>query len=65
MVTYPPEDSYDKFLQVIKIGDTVKYKAFYELWIDNQRSDLTLICDIISTDGETVDFIEIDDVHVL
>lgn len=65
VVTYPPDDSYDKFLQVTQIRDTEKYKAFYELWIDNERSDLTLICDIISTDGETVDSIEIDDVHVL
>lgn len=65
VVSYPPEDSYDKYLQVTQIRDTEKYKAFYELWIDNERSDLTLICDIISIDGDVVDSIEIDDIHVL
>lgn len=65
VVTIPPEDSYDRFLQVTQIRDTETYKAFFELWIDNERSDLTLICDIVSTDGDTVDTIEIDDIHVL
>ncbi len=65
VATIPPEDSYDRFLQVTQIRDTEKYKAFFELWIDNERSDLTLICDIVSTDGDTVDTIEIDDIHVL
>ena len=65
IVTIPTEDSYDRFLQVTQIRDTEKYKVFFELWIDNERSDLTLICDIISTNGETVDTIEIDDIHVL
>jgi len=52
IATIPPEDSYDRFLQVTQIGDTKKYKAYFELWIDNARSDLTLICDIISTNGQ-------------
>ena len=65
VATIPQEDSYDIFLQVTQIRDTEKYKAFFELWIDNERSDLTLICDIVSTDGETVDTIEIEDIHVL
>ena len=59
---YPPDEDY-KNINIIEVEDEPEYFIEYELWVDGEKSDLTLSC--------TVQFIEdevrimIENIHVL
>ncbi|MBQ8940457.1 MAG: hypothetical protein IJ062_01380 [Firmicutes bacterium] len=57
------EDEYKKFFRYIKVKNIECYVTYLDLIIDNQRSDLTLICEI-SICGDDIKTV-IDDLHVL
>lgn len=64
-LTNPPDDAYySRALNIIEIKENEKYHIEFDLWIDNERSDLSLICNVIFENGK-VKHIIIKDIHVL
>lgn len=56
---------YKRSFQYMRINNTNEYKVYLDFWIDNERSDLTLICDIeLGLDNRIINS-TIDEVHVL
>lgn len=62
MITYPPEDAYSK-TDICKIDNADEYSVIFDLWIDNKRSDLSLMCEAYIDDNEVT--LVIEDIHVL
>ena len=56
---------YKKSFQYIRINNTDEYKVFLDFWIDNERSDLTLVCNIELDSNNNIINSVIDEVHVL
>lgn len=64
-LTNPPDDAYySKALNIIEINENEKYHIEFDFWIDNERSDLSLICNVIF-ENDKVKQIIIKDIHVL
>ena len=61
-ITFPPNDAFSK-LDICKITDSNRYSIVFDLWVDNQPSDLSLMCNAIQEDENIK--IEIEDIHVL
>lgn len=61
-LTLPPEDDFLN-LNIIKIEDEPEYAVEYELWVNNEKSDLTLSC-IIREEREECK-ISIENIHVM
>lgn len=59
-LTLPTVEDFDT-ANIIQVGDSSEYVVEYELWIDNQKSDLTLSATVNAQD-ETI---AIDNIHVL
>ncbi|MFC4766475.1 DUF7668 domain-containing protein [Effusibacillus consociatus] len=64
-LTPPPEEAYDTIeIYSVENGTNPAWAVDFDLWINNERSDLTLSCTVIQDDkGEFQ--ISIDDLHVL
>jgi hypothetical protein len=62
ILTYPPEESFGK-IDICKVDNRDEYSVIFDLWIDDKRSDLSLMSDAIIDDGEVV--LVIEDIHVL
>lgn len=45
-LTIPPDAAYEN-VYIIKFDDGSGYALEFELWIDNQESDLTLSCEVL------------------
>ena len=56
---------YKKSFQYMKINYTNEYKVFLDFWIDDERSDLTLVCNIELDFNNNIINSVIDEVHVL
>jgi hypothetical protein len=64
-LTCPQNDAYlSDSLNIIEIKNNEIYHVEFELWIDNERSDLSLICKVIFK-GKDVMELTIEDIHVL
>lgn len=61
-LTYPTEDAFVK-TDICKIDNVDKYSVIFDLWIDNKRSDLSLMCEAY-IDGNEVTLV-LEDIHVL
>lgn len=61
-LTAPPETDYQN-LDLYEIDDEPEWVLEYDLWIDGEKSDLTLTCTLRLTDQEQS--IIIDSIHVL
>lgn len=62
ILTAPPEMVYQN-LYLYEINDEPEWVVEYELWIEGEKSDLTLTCTVQLT--EQVKPISIDSIHVL
>lgn len=62
-LTIPPESAYES-LYVGQIRDTNEYLVQFDLWFDNEESDLTLMCETIVEENGQIK-IWIDDIHVM
>ena len=56
---------YKKSFQYMRVDNTDEYKVFLDFWIDNERSDLTLVCNIELDSNNNIINSVIDEVHVL
>ncbi|WP_078427550.1 DUF7668 domain-containing protein [Alkalihalobacterium alkalinitrilicum] len=63
-LTYPPDEAYEK-INYIEYNDGSGYAMEFELWFDNQLSDLTLSCEAIIDQEERVLSFTIENLHVL
>ncbi|TAA72667.1 DUF7668 domain-containing protein [Planococcus salinarum] len=61
-LTASPETDY-KNLDLYEIDDKPEWMLEYELWVDGEKSDLTLTCTVRLTEKEKS--IAIDSIHVL
>lgn len=61
-ITLPPEDSYNK-MDVYEVNGRDEVSIDFNLWINNEESDLTLIVRIINKNG--IPKYTIEDIHVL
>lgn len=61
-LTLPPDDDFVN-INKIKIQNEPEYVIEYELWIDNEKSDLTLSCTVREENNSAS--ISIDNIHVL
>lgn len=61
-LTYPPDDAFSK-TDICKIDNADEYSVILDLWINNKRSDLSLMCEAHVNDGKVTLIIE--DIHVL
>ncbi|MBU3131870.1 hypothetical protein KPL40_05340 [Clostridium gasigenes] len=57
--------NYKKSLQFMNINNNNEYKVFLDFWIDEKRSDLTLICNIKLDANNNIIKSIIEEVHVL
>lgn len=64
-VTTPGYNDYKRALQYMNINNTNKYKVFLEFWINDERSDLTLVCDILLDEDMNIIESTIEEIHVL
>ena len=62
ILTVPPEIDYQN-LDLYEIDDEPEWVLEYDLWVDGEKSDLTLTCTVWLTDQEQS--IAIDSIHVL
>ena len=62
IITTPPEEDYNN-INIIKIESEPEYAIEYELWVDNEKSDLTLSANIRFNESERK--ITIENIHVL
>ena len=63
ILTMPPKEAYDT-VGIIEIDFQKEVLIHFDLWIDNERSDLTLIYEFLKIDDHTYVF-GIEDIHVL
>jgi hypothetical protein len=61
-LTIPPDEDY-KNINIIEVEDEPEYFIEYELWVDGEKSDLTLSCTVQFTENEVT--IMIENIHVL
>jgi hypothetical protein len=61
-LTFPPDDDFAN-INRIKIDNEPEYAIEYELWIDNEKSDVTLSCTVREENNS--ESISIDNIHVL
>ena len=61
-LTIPPDEDY-KNINIIEVEDEPEYFIEYELWVDGEKSDLTLGCTVQFTEDEVR--ITIENIHVL
>ncbi|MBE6066245.1 MAG: hypothetical protein E7211_00895 [Clostridium lundense] len=64
LITMPPKSEFEK-LDLIKITYPPVYVLHFDLWINGEKSDLTLICDIEIDKFNNIVRFEIDDIHVM
>ena len=65
VLTIPSDNAYyTDSMNIIEIKKNTKYHIEFDLWIDNKRSDLTLICNVICENNNIRKLI-IEDIHVL
>ncbi|MGA8943303.1 MAG: hypothetical protein WB502_11420 [Thermoactinomyces sp.] len=65
-LTLPPESAFENvyIYEVINKEKIKKFAIDFDLWFDNEQSDLTLQCDVVvKQDGNII--MEIYDIHVL
>lgn len=63
-LTIPPDAAYEN-VNFYKYDDGSGYALEFELWIDNQRSDLTLSCESIIDENDNILSFTIENLHVL
>lgn len=63
-LTLPPEDAYD-LVEIYQVNNSNQYAVDFDLWIDNQRSDLTLSITVCLDNNTENVSITIDNLHVL
>jgi hypothetical protein len=61
-LTSPPQDDYTN-INIIEIADDPEYVVEYDLWVDGEKSDLTLSCSVRLF--ERMEKISINNIHVL
>lgn len=59
-LSFPTEDDFES-ANIIQVGSSSEYVVEYELWFDNQKSDLTLSATVNTQEGS----IAIDNIHVM
>jgi hypothetical protein len=64
LLTIPPDAAYEN-VHFYKYDDGSGYALEFELWIDNQRSDLTLSCEAIIDDNNNIRAFTVENLHVL
>lgn len=64
LITMPPKSEFEK-LDLIKITNQPVYILHFDLWVNGEKSDLTLICEIEIDKLNNVVRFEIDDLHVM
>jgi hypothetical protein len=64
LITMPPKSEFEK-LDLIKITNQPVYILHFDLWVNGEKSDLTLICEIEIDELNNVVRFEIDDLHVM
>jgi hypothetical protein len=65
IITNVSNNDYKKSLQYMNIDNINKYKVFLDFWINNERSDLTLVCDILLDHNMNILKAAIEEIHVL
>jgi hypothetical protein len=63
-LTIPPDSAYDN-VHFYKYDDGSGYALEFELWIDNQRSDITLSCEVIIDENNSIRAFTVENLHVL
>lgn len=64
-ITIPPHFNKNIDLELIQIKNQPIYGCDFLLWIDNKKSDLTLIMDFYLKDNNEVSKVEINDLRVM
>jgi uncharacterized membrane protein len=62
-LTLPVKDDYTN-ANIVQVQNSSEYMVEYELWIDHQKSDLTLSCTVIFDESDNTK-VSIDGIHVL
>lgn len=60
----PPNSEFEK-LDLIKITNRPVYVLYFDLWVNGEKSDLPLICEIEIDKLNNIVRFEIDDIHVM
>ncbi|MGB2991947.1 MAG: hypothetical protein WBB47_04880 [Paenisporosarcina sp.] len=63
-LTIPPDAAYEN-VDFYKYDDGSGYALEFELWIDNQRSDLTLSCEALIDEYNNIRAFTVENLHVL
>lgn len=63
-LTIPPETAYEKVV-FYEYEDGSGFALEFELWIDNEESDLTLSCEAIVDENDKVLSFTVEDLHTL
>ncbi|RSD27797.1 DUF7668 domain-containing protein [Mesobacillus subterraneus] len=63
-LTVPPDAAYEN-VAFYKYNDGSGYSLEFELWIDNQSSDLTLSCEALLDENQKIVSFTIENLHVL
>ncbi|MFC4801794.1 hypothetical protein ACFPA1_20895 [Neobacillus sp. GCM10023253] len=64
LLTIPPDTAYEN-IHFYKYDDGSGYALEFELWINNQRSDLTLSCEAIIDENNNIRAFTVENLHVL
>lgn len=64
LITIPPEYEFEK-LDLINITHQPVFVLHFDLWVNGEKSDLTLICEIEIDKLNNIVRFEIDDIHVM
>ncbi|MBE6069615.1 MAG: hypothetical protein E7211_18285 [Clostridium lundense] len=64
LITMPPNSEFEK-LDLINITNRPVYVLHFDLWVNGEKSDLTLICEIEIDKLNNIVRFEIDDIHVM
>ncbi|NRF96298.1 hypothetical protein HQN89_36720 [Paenibacillus frigoriresistens] len=64
-LTPPPDSAYRNDTNRIGYSDGSGYVIEFELWIDNQKSDLTLTCEVLVDKMQNIQSFRIENLHVL
>ncbi|MEC1526244.1 hypothetical protein P9D43_30205 [Neobacillus niacini] len=63
-LTIPPDVAYED-VHFYKFDDGSGFALEFELWIDNQRSDLTLSCEAVIDENNNILAFTVENLHVL
>ncbi|WP_045523335.1 DUF7668 domain-containing protein [Neobacillus niacini] len=63
-LTIPPDTAYEN-VYFYKYDDGSGYALEFELWVGNQRSDITLSCEAIIDENDNILSFTIENLHVL